>query len=106
MRIGARSDTPVERLAMQQCRHPNRASSFSVGFFAWHNYQHRHSGIGYHTPASVYHRTAAEIRQHRTEVLNRAFAAHPEGFVAGRPTPPELPEIVYINPPKETTSTH
>ena len=82
------------------------ARTFSADFFAWHNYQHRHSGIGYHTPASVYHRTAAEIRQHRTQILNRAFAAHPERFVAGRPTPPELPEIVYINPPKETTSTH
>ena len=82
------------------------ARAFSADFFAWHNYQHRHSGIGYHTPASVYHRTAAEIRQHRTQILNRAFAAHPERFVAGRPTPPELPEIVYINPPKETTSTH
>ena len=82
------------------------ARAFSADFFAWHNYQHRHSGIGYHTPASVHHRTAAEIRQHRTQILNRAFAAHPERFVAGRPTPPELPEIVYINPPKETTSTH
>ncbi|WP_423919966.1 transposase [Candidatus Poriferisodalis sp.] len=60
------------------------ARAFSVGFFGWHNYQHRHSGIGYRTPASVYYRTVAEIRQHRTQVLNQAFAAHPERFVAVR----------------------
>ena len=91
---------------------PNRfagiddARDFCVTFFGWHNLEHRHSGIGFHTPASVYYGTADEIRAQRTAVLDAAFHAHPERFVHGRPTPPPLPDIVYINPPQEAISTH
>jgi putative transposase len=82
------------------------ARDFCVGFFGWHNGQHRHSGIGFHTPASVYYGTAPEIRAQRADVLDTAFDTHPERFVRGRPTPPPLPDIVYINPPQEAISTH
>jgi putative transposase len=82
------------------------ARDFCVGFFAWHNLEHRHSGIGFHTPASVYYGTAPEIRAQRANVLDTAFAAHPERFVRGQPTPPPLPDIVYINPPQEAIGTH
>jgi hypothetical protein len=33
--------------------------------------------------------------------LDAAYAAHPERFVGGRPTPPELPKEVWINQPKK-----
>ena len=82
------------------------ARDFSVAFFGWHNGEHRHSGIGFHTPASVYYGTAPEIRQQRAVVLDAAYQAHPERFVQGRPTPPPLPDTVYINPPQEATITH
>jgi putative transposase len=82
------------------------ARVFCVDFFGWHNFEHRHSGIGFHTPASIYYRTAPEIRSRRADVLDGAFEAHPERFVRGRPTPPELPEVVYINPPQEAIGTH
>jgi putative transposase len=82
------------------------ARNFCVEFFGWHNGEHRHSGIGFHTPASVYYGTAGEIRGHRTDVLDAAYAAHPERFVRGRPAPPPLPEVVYINPPQEVIGTH
>lgn len=82
------------------------AREFCVDFFAWHNLEHRHSGIGFHTPASVYYGTAPEIHARRADVLDSAYEAHPERFVRGRPTPPELPEIVYINPPQEAIGTH
>lgn len=82
------------------------ARAFCVDFFGWHNNEHRHSGIGFHTPASVYHGTANEIRQQRANTLSAAFAAHPERFVAGPLQPPELPEIVYINPPQEAINIH
>lgn len=82
------------------------ARDFCIGFFGWHNFEHRHSGIGFHTPASVYYGTATEIRNQRTTVLDAAYQAHPERFVRGRPTPPPLPQIVYINPPQEATITH
>ena len=68
------------------------ARAFCVEFFAWHNGEHRHSGIGFHTPASVYYGTAKEVRRQRAVTLDAAFAAHPERFVAGRPTPPALPD--------------
>ncbi len=82
------------------------ARDFCVGFFGWHNLEHRHSGIGFHTPASVYHGTAPEIHAQRAKVLTDAYAAHPERFGRGRPTPPPLPDTVYINPPKEAIGTH
>ncbi len=82
------------------------ARAFCVEFFAWHNGQHRHSGIGFHTPASVYFGTADQVRRQRAVTLDAAFAEHPERFVAGPPRPPELPETVYINPPQEAITTH
>ena len=36
----------------------------------------------------------------RQAVLDLAYAAHPERFVKGLPTPPELPQDVWINPPQ------
>jgi putative transposase len=82
------------------------ARGFCTGFFAWHNFEHRHSGIAFHTPASVYFGTDAEVRSQRAVVLDAAYGAHPERFVRGRPQPPRLPEIVYINPPEEVIGTH
>ena len=82
------------------------ARDFCIGFFGWHNLEHRHSGIGFHTPASVYHGTADEIRAQRAVVLDAAYHAHPERFVQGRPTPPPLPDTVYINPPQEVIGIH
>jgi putative transposase len=82
------------------------ARDFCVEFFGWHNGEHRHSGIGFHTPASVYYGTASEIRDRRADVLEAAYQAHPERFVRGQPAPPPLPDIVYINPPQEVIGTH
>jgi hypothetical protein len=44
------------------------------------NEEHRHSGIGFLTPASVHSRTALAIVARREETLAAAFAAHPERF--------------------------
>jgi putative transposase len=85
------------------------ARGFCGRFFSWHNLEHRHSGIGFHTPASVYFGTAPEIAAQRAVVLDDAYARHPERFVAGRPRPPALPDAVYINPPtddQEVIGTH
>jgi len=40
----------------------------------------RHSGIGYHTPASVHFGTAAEVRAQRAETLQAAYATNPVRF--------------------------
>lgn len=72
-------------------------------FFSWYNHDHRHSGIGLHTPASVHFGTAEEVRQQRGIVLAEAYTAHPERFVHRTPQPPKLPDTVWINPPTDDT---
>lgn len=74
-------------------------------FFSWYNDEHRHSGIGLHTPADVHYGRADTVRQQRTVVLDAAYAAHPERFVRKPPEPPKLPTAVWINEPQEDTST-
>jgi putative transposase len=70
-------------------------------FFAWCNTEHRHSGIGWHTPAEVHSGEAHARRAERAEVLTEAYQWHPERFVRKRPTPPALPLAAWINPPVE-----
>jgi putative transposase len=75
------------------------ARSFCRAFFAYYNFEHRHSGIAYHTPVSVHRGTAEEVRQNRTTTLEQAFAANPTRFGYRRPSPPKLPTIAWINEP-------
>jgi putative transposase len=75
------------------------ARSFCDAFFTYYNHEHRHSGIGLHTPASVHYGTATEIRARRVETLNAAYAANPHRFCGRRPSPPKLPTIAWINNP-------
>lgn len=75
-----------------------QARAWMEGFVAWYNHEHRHSGIGLHTPASVHYGTAEEVRSGRQAVLDAAHAAHPERF-GRRPKAPGLPERVTINDP-------
>lgn len=77
------------------------ARAFADDFLTAYNHHHRHSGIGYHTPASVHFGTAAAVRAGRASVLDAAYAAHPDRFVNGAPTPPDLPGPAWINKPKE-----
>jgi putative transposase len=74
-------------------------------FFGWYNHDHRHSGIGLHTPADLHYGRAHAIRDKRAVVLDAAYAAHPERFVRKPPTPPKLPSAVWINEPQEATTT-
>jgi len=75
------------------------ARTFCETFFAYYNHQHRHSGIGLHTPASVHYDTAAEIRAERARTLDAAYAANPDRFGHRRPAPPTLPTQAWINDP-------
>ncbi|KJE19387.1 integrase family protein [Frankia torreyi] len=74
------------------------ARRFCEGFFTAYNHEHRHSGIGFHTPASVHFGTAEQVQAHRQAALDRAHAAHPARF-SRRPRPPRLPATVWINQP-------
>jgi hypothetical protein len=77
------------------------ALAFCRRFFCWYNDEHRHSGIGFHTPADVHYGRAEQIRAERAVVLDAAYAAHPERFVTKPPAPPKLPTTAWINQPKE-----
>jgi putative transposase len=81
------------------------AHAFCSRFFGWYNDEHRHSGIGLHTPADVHYGRAAAVRQLRAVVLDAAYAEHPERFVRKPPQPPALPPAVWINEPQEDTAT-
>ena len=77
------------------------ARAFCAEFFHWNNHDHRHSGIGYLTPATVHFERTDAVVDLRRRVLDAAYAAHPERFVNKPPTPPAVPSAVWINPPKE-----
>jgi hypothetical protein len=81
------------------------AHAFCGRFFRWYNDEHRHSGIGLHTPADVHYGRAELVRARRGEVLSAAYTQHPERFVRKPPAPPALPKAVWINQPKEATAT-
>ena len=62
--------------------------AFCQRFFRWYNHEHRHSGIGFHTPADVHFGRAGQAQLERVRVLREAYAAHPERFVRQAPVPP------------------
>ncbi|WP_083975414.1 DDE-type integrase/transposase/recombinase [Kitasatospora mediocidica] len=78
------------------------ARDWCGGFFSYYNHEHRHSGIGLHTPASVHFGTADLVREQRAVTLAEAYTRHPERF-ARRPRPPRIPEHAWINEPKQET---
>jgi putative transposase len=79
---------------------------FCRGFFDWYNHEHRHSGIGPMTPATVHHRRAEALHAHRAGVPDAAYAATPERFVRQPPKPPALPVAAWINKPNPDEAAH
>ena len=75
------------------------ARSFCQEFFQWYNHEHYHSGIAMLTPATVHYGLADQVLAKRQQVLDAAYDAHPERFVAKPPSPAERPDAVWINPP-------
>ena len=86
----------------ERFEHLAQARQFCAAFFDYYNHHHRHSGIGYHTPATVHDGTAHRVQAERARVLERAWADHPHRF-RSKPVPPALPEVVHINPPQLTS---
>lgn len=81
------------------------ARAFCKTFMTWYNSDHRHSGIGFHTPYDVHYGHAHNVRQARADVLTAAYERHPERFVRKHPEPPALPEPAWINKPIEHVTT-
>lgn len=77
-----------------------QARAFCQTFFSWYNDEHRHSGIGYMTPAAMHSGAAIAIHDQRALVLQNAFLQNPNRFKHCRPRPPDLPTEAGINMPK------
>jgi len=73
--------------------------AFCASFFDYYNHDHRHSGVGYHTPASVHYGTAKDVRAERVKTLAAVYATNPARFRHRRPEPPRLPTVAWVNPP-------
>lgn len=58
--------------------------------------EHRHSGLGRHTPAAVHTGTAVLVQQRRQEALDHYWSSNPRRF-RQRPTAPALPTPTGIN---------
>jgi putative transposase len=80
------------------------ARSWARDFFSWYNHEHHHSAIGLLTPADVHDGRADRVIRERQAVLQLAYQKNPERFVKGLPRPAQLPEAVWINPPKSPSA--
>ena len=80
------------------------ARQFMDSFTQWYNHEHRHTGIGLHTPANVHYGLATAKAADRRGVLDAARTRHPYRFATT--TPPKilaLPDTVWINRPADDT---
>jgi putative transposase len=82
------------------------ARAYFVPFFDWYHHEHRHSALGWMTPADVHYRRAEIVRDQRARTLELAYQHHPERFVRKPPAPPPLPTTVWINPPANAVAAH
>ena len=78
---------------------PEHARLWARGFFRWYNHDHHHSALALLTPATLHAGLTTQILAARQRVLLVAFAAHPERFPHGPPSPALPPAQVWINPP-------
>jgi putative transposase len=60
-------------------------------FFGWYNEEHRHSGIGFLTPAMVHFGHSSAVDDQRRRVLQAAYAAHLSASKADRRRRPRCP---------------
>ncbi|MFC5295961.1 MAG: IS3 family transposase [Brachybacterium tyrofermentans] len=78
------------------------ARGFLDEFVTWYNHEHRHQGLGLHTPADVHYGLATAKATERVRVLATARAAHPERFGTDHtPKALALPEAAWINKPHQ-----
>ena len=74
-------------------------------FTNWYNHEHRHTGIGLHTPADVHFGLAIDKAGDRRTVLTDAHIRHPHRFgTTHAPKILDLPDTAWINRPAEDTT--
>ncbi|OYD61001.1 integrase-like protein [Rhodococcus sp. OK302] len=78
------------------------AREFMDSFTNWYNYEHRHTGIGLHTPADVHFGLAAGKAADRRSVLTAAREQHPHRF--GTKVAPRILDRSTRQRPDQSTS--
>ena len=79
------------------------ARAFIDEFVDYYNHDHRHSGIGLHTPADVHYGLAPATARRRSQALAAARDRHPTRFATDHdPKILDLPPAAWINEPKKT----
>jgi putative transposase len=95
-----RPDFPDRFRAIEEAR------EFCRPFFDWYSHEHRHSGIGLMTPATIHYGQAEAVYAERARVLAAAHTARPERFLRGIPLPLKIPTAAWINPPSTKEAAH
>lgn len=73
-------------------------------FVEAYNHEHRHSGIGFRTPADVHFGLTTEVDQARHNAMQAAWQTHPERFAKHQlPKTLQLPAAAWINQPTALT---
>ena len=75
------------------------ARQFMDTFTNWYNHEHRHTGIGLHTPADVHFGLATDKAADRRTVLTQARARHPHRFGTDRHTEDPRPPRHRLDQP-------
>jgi transposase InsO family protein len=78
------------------------ARQFISEFVDFYNHEHRHGGVGLHTPADVHYGLAGDIARQRSQTLEAARRRHPARFATTHdPKILDLPAAAWINQPKD-----
>ena len=76
------------------------ARQFMSEFVEFYNHDHRHGGIGLHSPADVHYGLAGETARQRSQTLDAARRRHPTRFATTHdPKILDLPTAAWINQP-------
>lgn len=108
------NDNPYSEAAFKTLKYlpefPERFGSlqharvFMADFVEAYNHEHRHSGIGFHTPADVHFGLTTDVNQARQNAMQTAWQVHPERFAKHQlPKTLQLPTVAWINQPTELT---
>ena len=89
---------PEEFASLQQAR------AWAGELIDWYNHQHRHCGIAWHTPLSVFDGSYRRITKQRQAVLDDHYNQHPERYTRP-PKAPEVPIEAWINDPRRRNQT-
>ena len=78
------------------------ARQFISEFVDFYNHEHRHGGVGLHTPADVHYGLAADTARLRSQTLESARQRHPTRFATTHdPKILDLPAAAWINQPPD-----